>query len=103
VSIPDPIIQEQGKIYWLDISVDLPGESELGKLGWKTSLNHFEDDAVYWDPITQGWIELLDPETQQSLDMAFVVSVPEPGTFVLLGMGLLGLGCVSYRKRRATR
>ncbi len=99
MGIRDPFIQRQGEIYWLDISVDLRGESETGQLGWKTSPDHFMDDAVYWDPIDQRRIEIFDP-SGQSLDMAFVVNVPEPATLGLWGLGLLGLLWVGRRQRR---
>ena len=79
VDIPDPFTQTEGEIYWLDISVDLWGESETGKLGWKTSQDHFTDDAVYWSMIDETWLELRDPVTNESLDMAFVIT-PEPAT-----------------------
>lgn len=97
--IPDPFIQEEGNIYWLDVSVDLAGESETGKLGWKTSLDHFNDNAVYWDLIGERWIELLDPETGAELDMAFVIT-PEPSSFVLAAMALTGLFILAWRRRR---
>lgn len=92
--IPDPFIQQEGEIYWLDVSVDLLGEAETGKLGWKTSRDHFLDDAVYWDMIDQRWVELRDPITTESLDMAFVIT-PEPAT-----MGLLALGALALLRRR---
>jgi len=98
IDIPDPFIQQEGEIYWLDVSVDLWGESETGKLGWKTSLDHFEDDAVYWDMITQRWIELRDPFTTESLDMAFVITgtvIPEPA-----GLGLVGLALLALKRKR---
>lgn len=95
VEIPDPFEQVEGTIYWLDISVDLVGEGELGKLGWKTSQNHFNDDAVYWDMINQDWIELRDPITNESLDMAFVIT-PEPATLSLLVLGAMAV----LRRRR---
>ena len=79
VDIPDPFIQQQGTIYWLAISVVI--RDPVGThIGWKTSQNHFEDDAVHGSPAA-GWIELRDPRTQESLDLAFVITgegQPEP-------------------------
>ena len=83
--INDPYWQEEGEIYWLAITADVEG----GLFGWKTSHDHFEDDAVY-DVVIQeqfGWNELRDPiENEISLDMAFVIT-PEPATVALLGIG----------------
>ncbi len=81
-------------VYWLDLYV----ETDLGLAGWKTSLDHWNDDAVYWD---EGkWNELIDPETGESLDLAFVIT-PEPSTVVmLLGAGLIGLLAFVRRWRK---
>ena len=93
--IRDPFFQEEGTIYWLDVSITTEMESFWG---WKTSLDHWNDDAVYWDDNNRKWQELVDPETGQSLDMAFVITtVPIPCTVWLLGSGLLCL--VGLRRR----
>ncbi len=92
-------------IYWLDLQVDVappPGTTALPvDFGWKTSVQHFQDDAVWADwgpdcpaPVGDQWAELIDPETGESLDLAFVITgipVPEPGIMVLSGLGLLAL------------
>lgn len=100
VALPNPFVQEQGTIYWLSISAVT---SDGTQWGWKTSLDHWNDDATYYDstiPVPAGyphagwpmpnWLELRDPLTTESLDMAFVI-VPEPTTAVLLGLAALGL------------
>ncbi len=101
--IREPFIQQEGTIYWLDLSV--MGE---GMYGWKTSLQHFNDDAVWGDfPATGGpvpeWMELRDPMTPppgMSLDLAFVIT-PEPGTTaMLLGCGLVGMAMYVWRRRK---
>lgn len=83
--ILDPFVQEAGKIYWLDLSVMAPG-APTG-IGWKTSIEHFNDNAVWGDLPTPIWKELLDPITGISLDLAFVIT-PEPATVMLLAAGL---------------
>jgi hypothetical protein len=90
-NIVDPFPQTRDKIYWLEIHI-IPNDAAAPPLfGWKTSLDHWNDDAVYedWD---YNWQELYDPrpDYQQppvSLDMAFVIT-PEPMTIMLLAAGL---------------
>jgi hypothetical protein len=132
--------QEQGKVYWLGItrSPDINGDGIFdatdytywdyfytsglhNAYGWKTSQEHWNDDAVFTDvPIdlwyTQGtgqyvpepsptWQDMHYPAGHafagQSIDLAFVINgVPEPGSLVMLG----GLGIVffiGYLRRKA--
>ncbi len=87
-----PFLQEEGEIYWLSVCFWMDGDPN--RPGWKTSQNHFEDDAVWWNG--NNWNELRDPITGESLDLAFVIT-PEPATLSLLVLGSL----VLLRKRRA--
>lgn len=83
--VPDPFYQEQGSIYWLVISMDYYG----CQWGWKTSGSpHFGADGVYYAWVDYQWcpMELHDPITGESLDMAFVIT-PEPATLLLLAIG----------------
>jgi len=81
--ITTPFFQQVGSIYWLGVRVNLlPGVPPNYSAGWKTSLNHFSDDAVWWDEQGGLWRELRDPLTGASLDLAFVV-VPEPSSVAL--------------------
>ena len=86
--------QEEETIYWLDISV-IPSDPAT-QWGWKTSQDHWNDDAVWSDFPGEWWEELRDPITQESLDMAFVIT-PAPGVLSLLALA----GCVGSRRRRA--
>ena len=77
-------------VYWLvvdAVTASLSGDPEFG---WKTSLDHWNDDAVWaesslHDASGDQWQELYHPSSafNMSLDMAFVV-VPEPVTFAML-------------------
>ncbi|NBD38592.1 MAG: PEP-CTERM sorting domain-containing protein [Verrucomicrobia bacterium] len=100
--VPDEMfVQEEATIYWLGIHAVSPEGHEFG---WKTSLEHFNDDAVA-DNLDGGWIELRDPasldDPPPSLDMAFVI-VPEPSTTALM-MGLLAVGALLAGRRFHSR
>jgi len=84
VGIPQPFVQKLGEIYWLDASFYVP--PGVPRVGWKTSRNHFMDDAVWGDLPSPQWKELRDPITQESLDLAFVIT-PEPQALLLLTLG----------------
>ena len=88
--------QDQGVIYWLDISANVVETDHFW--GWKSSQDHFMDDAVMGHlPAGAPWTELFEPPNfTQSLDLAFVIT-PEPATLILLALG----GAVLLRKRRA--
>ena len=88
--IIDPFYQEEGTTYWLVITMLVSD----GQVGCKTSLDHFQDSAVWYSG--NGWYELSDPLTSDPLDLAFVIA-PEPTTLGLLMLGPLAL----LRRRRA--
>ena len=83
------------------------GTNELAELGWKTSPEHWNDDAVWADYDDSGivpvWHELRYPDGHprygESMDLAFVITVPEPGTLVLLATVCVGLLFV-WRRRK---
>jgi hypothetical protein len=66
--------QEVGTIYWLAVQVMPSGP--LSAAGWKTSINHFNDSAV-WTLNEQDWVELVyppwHPYVGQPIDLAFVI------------------------------
>jgi hypothetical protein len=81
-------------VYWLVVQA-VPHDT-VAQFGWKTSIQHWNDDAVWNDvPTGAAWRELIDPVTGRSLDLAFVIT-PEPMTMVLLALG----GVAALRRRR---
>ncbi|MBN1796579.1 MAG: hypothetical protein JW804_07895 [Sedimentisphaerales bacterium] len=85
-------------VYWLDIYVETTGgpqESDPGKFGWKTSEEHWNDDAVHASNFSPpyAWQELRypvgvgHPYEGDSVDMAFVITTDtnqpdEPGPII---------------------
>ncbi|MBN1435795.1 MAG: PEP-CTERM sorting domain-containing protein [Sedimentisphaerales bacterium] len=89
-------------VYWLDVSAN-PAEATPGTapymFGWKTSVDHWNDDASWWNSSLESWNELRYPSNHpyagQSMDLAFVIT-PEPASIGLLTLGALAL----IRRRR---
>ena len=73
VNITNPLIQQNGTIYWLCIRPNTINPDGFF-WGWKTSLDHFNDDAVYWSEDMGQWMELYDPLSGVSLDLSFVIT-----------------------------
>lgn len=89
VDILNPFPQVQGTIYWLDLYVQSDTGEEMSDIGWKTSLDNFEDCAVFWDG--QAYQRLFYPDTQEvPISLAFVIT-PEPATMAMLALGGLAL------------
>jgi hypothetical protein len=66
---PEPFVQFRDEIYWLSVSAELwepPYE-----WGWKTSRDHFMDDAVYTDDPPYGWVEMYEPPRCNWFDVVF--------------------------------
>ena len=80
----DAFPQEEGNIYWLSVYEEY-GDNCV--FGWKTSTNHWNDDAVWTHQPGFGgpWYELQWPPEGPdpiSLDMAFVITTGT-GTIIL--------------------
>jgi hypothetical protein len=99
-NVVNPFIQREGHVYWLGLMV-YPNSSNEYTTGWKTSLDHFNDGAVYvvGNIGADNWAKLSDPFTQSNLDMAFIIT-PEPGTITMLvGCGLIAIISILRRRR----
>ena len=72
-------------VYWLEIQVNTSYKPDANGFGWKTSTDHWNDDAVFATgsnfPWISGWRELRYPEGHElfpeSLDMAFMITTGE--------------------------
>lgn len=68
--IPDPFVQHEGEIYWLELCPNSAG----GLWGWKSSENHYEDDAVW--RIEDYWYHLIEPGSTPITDTFFAAFDP---------------------------
>ncbi|NIP51751.1 MAG: hypothetical protein GWN61_21335 [candidate division Zixibacteria bacterium] len=66
-NISEPFMQEEGTFYWLVIDGLLP------QLGWKESKSSQFNGAAVFD-VSLSWRELRDPETQEPIELAFVIN-----------------------------
>ena len=57
--IEDPFVQVHGSIYWLNITANVAGPEQWG---WKSSADHFNDDAVWGVDPGLVWDDLYEPE-----------------------------------------
>jgi hypothetical protein len=99
----DAFPQVEGTTYWLVVEV---ADADTGTMpaipvGWKTSVDQWNDNAVWYDtdPDHRGWYELIYAD--KSVDLAFAITtVPLPPSAWLLGSGLLGLLGFGWRSRK---
>jgi len=76
--------QDAGTIYWLSISAMVSGP-QTAQWGWKSSLNHWNDDATWTDPTGLGWQELWEPG--EVLSNPFNIIIDPMGNFAGGGGG----------------
>lgn len=89
-------------VYWLDVTARVPQTPTApAQFGWKTSIDHWNDDAVWGDSHDGPWNELIYPSNHEfggrSIDLAFVIT-PEPATVIVLAIG--GIAALLRRNRR---
>jgi hypothetical protein len=104
--IPTPFFQQGTAmnpiVYWL--GVDAVVADPQAEFGWKTSVQHWNDDATWQNLPNPGWGELRyfqeHPLQGQSMDMAFVLTVPEPSMLILLLSGGTALLLCGWRRWR---
>ncbi len=86
--------QDAGTIYWLDISaiVDDPAAYQWG---WKSTLDHWNDDAVWTDAAGIPWQEIWEPA--EPLTNPFFIQINPSGGFLGGGGGgFYGTGWYFY-------
>ncbi len=71
--------QEAGTIYWLNISAILVDPVNT-QWGWKSTLDHWNDDAVWAEWGALSWVDLWEPE--MPLHNEFYVAFDPSGTFL---------------------
>ncbi len=66
--------QTMDTIYWLAITAQV-GSGALSHWGWKSSTEHWNDNAVWGDPTGSGWLPMTEPpDFDSALDLSFVIT-----------------------------
>ncbi|MDH4158381.1 MAG: hypothetical protein OEW00_14015, partial [candidate division Zixibacteria bacterium] len=81
--VQDPFEQQEGTIYWLKISAvveEVPGAPQP-IWGWKSSINHWNDDAAWSNMgvVPPMWTDMFEPE--EPIENTFWATLNEDGTF----------------------
>jgi hypothetical protein len=81
--VQDPFVQTGGRIYWLNISAvveEAPGEPQP-IWGWKSSIDHWNDDAVWtnMNVVPPYWTDIFEPT--DPIFNGFWVTFNPDGTF----------------------
>jgi hypothetical protein len=70
--------QNEGTIYWLNISA-VVADPVNTQWGWKSTLDHWNDDAVWAEWGILNWIDMWEPPMfDVSLDLSFVITGEGP-------------------------
>jgi len=77
------IWQDSGTVYWLFISAIVQPDPMFSQWGWKSSLNHHLDDAVWAEWYVLDWKELYEP-AEPKLGSFSATLLPD-GTFTGTG------------------
>ena len=78
---PDWFWQDSGTIYWMNISAVILDPVNT-HWGWKSTTDHWNDDAVwsFWGEL--DWIEMYEPEISNPITNAFGVAIDPSGMFI---------------------
>jgi hypothetical protein len=74
--------QAAGQIYWLNICAEVVEEVPAKQWGWKTSQDHFMDDAVWAYFGVLDWMEMYDPDPEPPLANTFWAMFNENGYLI---------------------
>lgn len=76
----EPFVQhgnpDEPVVYWLSVQAIPQNPDPNVRFGWKTSVNHWNDKAVWslnYAPSMGPWTELYHPMTMEPLDLAFEI------------------------------
>ncbi len=87
--------QQAGTIYWLNVSAILVSPA-VTQWGWKSTLDHWNDDAVWANWGSLNWVELYEPSLGPQINN-FNISVDPAGMFMGgAGTGAYGQGWYFY-------
>jgi len=82
----------------LEIRLLVETQAGVYSLGWKTSIDHWNDNAVYHEQYGgSNWFELYDPITQEVLDMSFILTgTPSGGHPLNVGYQFVSTRLIPY-------
>jgi hypothetical protein len=102
--LPEPF-RQQGTpanpvVYWLGVEAIV--QDPQAEFGWKSSLMGWNDDATWRVGGTEPWNELFYPSAHRfygdSMNLAFVITTPEPSSVIFLLSGVVGLLLCGWRR-----